>query len=102
MSQSQRPDTPPELREFQKKRLADIARRIENYEHQKRMRLLEASVSSLTIKAKHDKEKCFVALENLVKSDADPASLAAARVAYHDACIQVLVCEQDELCYSPK
>ena len=102
MSQSQRPDTPPELREFQKKRLADIARRIENYEHQKRVRLLEASVSSLTIKAKHDKEKCFVALENLVKSDADPASLAVARVAYHDACIQVLVCEQDELCYSPK
>ena len=102
MSYSQRPETPPELREFQKKRLADIARRIENHEHQKRMRLLEASISTLSIKAKHDKQMRFTTLNNLINTNADEASIESARIAYHTACIHVLACEQDDLCNSPK
>jgi hypothetical protein len=102
MSHSQRPDTPPELREFQKKRLADIARRIENYEHQKRVRLLETSVSALTINAKNIREMCFTTLNNLINTDADTSLIEAARDAYHKACIHVFVCERDELCNSPK
>jgi len=102
---SRRPDTPPELREFQKKRLADIAERIEMHEHQKRMRLLEIATSSLTIKAKNTKQTCLATLDHLIRSNADVATIEAARLAYNNACIEVLICTNEEpniLLNSPK